>query len=104
MSAPADLAPDLRRILGIQAVRALLYGFGSKWWRSPVGWALMTSTTGLALSLLLISAAYIWEDYPHRAGISLAAFGVVVAGSLCQLGAFLWLRFRGADQRTDATQ
>ena len=29
MSAPADLAPDLRRILGIQAVRALLYGFGA---------------------------------------------------------------------------
>lgn len=56
------------------------------WYRNPIGRALMTSSTGLAL-LLDISLIYQWlgDDYALRDVVRLTVFFVICAGA--------WLKF-----------
>ena len=68
MSAPADLAPDLRRILGIQAVRALLYGFGAVILGSS-----LAANGATTLQVGILGAAIL-------AGMAIAAIAVGLAG------------------------
>ena len=68
MSAPADLAPDLRRILGIQAVRALLYGFGAVILGSS-----LADNGATTLQVGILGAAIL-------AGMAIAAIAVGLAG------------------------
>ena len=68
MSSPADLTPDLRRILGIQAVRAFLYGFGAIILGSS-----LAANGASTLQVGILGAAIL-------AGMAIAAIGVGLAG------------------------
>jgi predicted MFS family arabinose efflux permease len=68
VSSPADLAPDLRRILGIQAVRAFLYGFGAIILGSS-----LAANGASTLQVGILGAAIL-------AGMAIAAIGVGLAG------------------------
>lgn len=85
-----------------QTVFVLLYGFGTNWTRDAVGRALMVKGTGLALSLDVIAAFYIFGDYPHRADISLLVFAMVVAGIYWQLLVFVKMRYVARKARGEA--
>lgn len=65
------------------------YGLVAPWYRSWIGFALMTSTTGLAL-LVDISLAYQWlgDDYALRDSVRLTVYSIVCAGSWLTLIAF----------------
>lgn len=77
-----------------QTAFALMYGFGTRWWRDPVGRALMVKAGGLALTLDLVTGFYIFGDYPGRSWASLAVFGLVVLGAYWQLIVFVKIRWQ----------
>lgn len=71
------------------------------WWRSIAGWALMFSTTGLAL-LVDISLAYqlFGDDYPFRDEVRLSVYSIILAGAWLKLIALFYESWRGRrDQR-----
>jgi len=84
-----------------QTAFALIYGFGSPWWRSLVGRALFTKALALAL-LIDISLLYNWlgDDYDLRDAVRLTVFGLIAVGSWLQFVALLKEKFQG--RRDDA--
>lgn len=61
------------------------------WWRTPIGRALMTSSTALAL-LIDISLVYkaFGDDYVLRDAVRLTVFALVALGAWLKLGALLY--------------
>jgi hypothetical protein len=76
-----------------QTLFILIYGFGSPWWRSPVGRALFTKALGLALLLdLALLFQWLGTDYWFRDPARLTVFGLILLGAWMQLGALLMER------------
>lgn len=75
-----------------------------RWWRSEVGWHLMTFTSLEALILGLTLARGLWGDYPGREVVLTVAFAVFAAAS-CWRAAILWRTQRRARrlEREDAS-
>lgn len=67
----------------------LAYGLGSPWYRSPLGRALMTQSTGIALLIDVTMLRYVLGDYPGRDAIRIAIYGLVTAGLYLQFVALL---------------
>jgi hypothetical protein len=84
-----------------QTAFAAVYAFGSPWWRSLLGKALMTKALGLAL-LIDISLLFHWfgPNYFLREFVRDAVFGILLAGAWMQLLALLKEKFQG--RRDDA--
>lgn len=84
MAPPATLTP-------------ICYGLTAPWWRSPVGWSLMASTTGLGL-LVDISLLYQWlgDDYFLRDAVRLSVYSLILAGTYLTFAAWFvtWRRAR----------
>ena len=61
------------------------------WWREPIGRALMTSSTALAL-LIDISLAYkaFGDDYYLRDAVRLSVFALIATGAWLKLGALFY--------------
>lgn len=74
----------------------LLYGLTRPWWRSLVGWWVLTATVGLGL-LVDISLAYKWlgDEYALRDVVRLTVYSLICAGSWMSLVTFLIERRRG---------
>lgn len=70
------------------------------WWRTPIGRALMTSSTALAL-LIDISIAYkaFGDDYALRDAVRLSVFALIAAGTWLKLGALLYEWHQGRKQQ-----
>jgi hypothetical protein len=70
------------------------------WWRRVLGWALMMSSTGLAL-LIDISLLYQWlgDDYALRDAVRLTVYAMIAAGANLTLVAlvYVWLQGRHSD-------
>lgn len=84
-----------------QTLFAIIYGFGSPWWRSLIGRALFTKALALAL-LIDISLLYNWlgDDYALRDLVRLSVYSLIVAGAWMQLVALLKEKIQG--RRDDA--
>lgn len=80
---------------------AIIYGFGSPWWRSLLGRALFTKALALAL-LIDISLLYQWlgDDYALRDVVRLSVYTLIAVGAWMQLVALLKEKFQG--RRDDA--
>lgn len=71
----------------------VLYAWRARrnWFRTVLGWALMTSSTGLAL-LVDISLLYQWlgDNYALRDVVRLSVYSLIVAGAWLTLGAMAY--------------
>lgn len=97
----ADAAAVTLVLIAAPAATAvpLLYGWVARrrWFRTVLGWALMTSSTGLAL-LVDISLLYNWlgDDYAARDVVRLSVYALIATGAWLTLAAmtYEWLRSR----------
>ena len=91
----ADAAAVTLVLIAAPAATAvpLLYGWVARrnWFRTVLGWALMTSSTGLAL-LIDISLLYNWlgDEYRFRDVVRLSVYGLIAAGAWLTLGALFY--------------
>lgn len=93
----ADTAAVLIILTAAPAATAfpLMYGLTRPWWRSLIGWWIITATTGLAL-LVDISLIYQWlgDAYALRDVVRLSVYGLIWAGAWMSVITFLFERRR----------